>query len=51
MSTLEKAVEIAARAHAGQRDKAGAYLLHFLPVYAAVYVVEFRMRPGLPATS
>lgn len=29
MATIERAVEIAARAHAGQRDKAGAvYLLH-----------------------
>lgn len=33
MSTLEKAIEIAARAHAGQVDKAGApYILHPLRV-------------------
>lgn len=33
MATLERAVEIAARAHAGQRDKAGEpYILHPLRV-------------------
>ena len=33
MSTLERAIEIAARAHAGQLDKAGApYILHPLRV-------------------
>jgi GTP diphosphokinase / guanosine-3',5'-bis(diphosphate) 3'-diphosphatase len=33
MTTLEKALEIAAQAHAGQRDKAGeAYILHPLRV-------------------
>ncbi len=37
MSTLEKAVILAARAHAGQTDKAGApYLLHPLRVMLAV---------------
>jgi (p)ppGpp synthase/HD superfamily hydrolase len=37
MSTIERAVEIAARAHAGQVDKAGApYLLHPLRVMLAV---------------
>lgn len=33
MSTLERAIEIAARAHAGKKDKAGApYILHPLRV-------------------
>jgi (p)ppGpp synthase/HD superfamily hydrolase len=33
MATLERAIEIAARAHSGQRDKAGApYILHPLRV-------------------
>ncbi|MBC8103927.1 MAG: HD domain-containing protein [Cytophagales bacterium] len=37
MSTLERAVEIAARAHAGQVDKAGApYLLHPLRLMLSV---------------
>lgn len=37
MSTLEKAVEIAARAHAGQVDKAGVpYILHPLRLMFAV---------------
>lgn len=37
MSTIEKAIEIAARAHAGQRDKAGApYIFHPLRLMLAV---------------
>lgn len=37
MSTLEKAIEIAAKAHAGQTDKAGApYILHPLRVMLSV---------------
>src|SRR5262245_66144055 len=37
MSTLERAIEIAAHAHAGQRDKAGKpYILHPLRVMLAV---------------
>ena len=33
MATLEKAIEMAARAHAGQRDRGGfAYVLHPLRV-------------------
>ncbi len=37
MSTLERAIEIAAGAHAGQRDKAGApYILHPLRVMLSV---------------
>jgi guanosine-3',5'-bis(diphosphate) 3'-pyrophosphohydrolase len=37
MSTLEQAIEIAARAHAGQVDKAGApYVLHPLRVMLSV---------------
>jgi (p)ppGpp synthase/HD superfamily hydrolase len=37
MSTLEKAIEIAARAHTGQLDKAGApYILHPLRLMLAV---------------
>ncbi|HVR42346.1 MAG TPA: guanosine-3',5'-bis(diphosphate) 3'-pyrophosphohydrolase, partial [Thermoanaerobaculia bacterium] len=37
MSTIERAIEIAARAHAGQVDQAGApYILHPLRVMLAV---------------
>ncbi len=37
MATLERAIEIAARAHAGQTDKAGqAYILHPLRVMLSV---------------
>ena len=37
MSTLERAIEIAAKAHAGQKDKAGApYILHPLRVMLSV---------------
>ncbi len=37
MATLERAIEIAARAHGGQRDKAGApYILHPLRVMLRV---------------
>lgn len=44
MSTIEKAIEIAARAHAGQRDKAGApYIFHPLRLMLAVRGDEARM--------
>jgi GTP diphosphokinase / guanosine-3',5'-bis(diphosphate) 3'-diphosphatase len=44
MSTLERAIEIAARAHAGQVDKAGApYILHPLRVMMAVDSPDERM--------
>jgi (p)ppGpp synthase/HD superfamily hydrolase len=44
VSTIEKAVEIAARAHAGQVDKAGApYLLHPLRVMLSVITLEEQM--------
>ncbi len=44
MSTLEKAIEIAARAHAGQVDKAGQpYILHPLRVMLGVTRLEERI--------
>lgn len=44
MSTLERAIEIAARGHAGQVDKAGApYILHPLRVMLAVKTNEERI--------
>jgi (p)ppGpp synthase/HD superfamily hydrolase len=44
MSTLERAIEIAARAHAGQVDKAGApYILHPLRVMMSLSTVEERI--------
>ena len=44
MSTIERAVEIAARAHAGQVDKAGMpYLFHPLRVMLSVSTPEERM--------
>ncbi len=44
MRTIEKAIEIAARAHAGQRDKAGApYIFHPLRLMLAVRGDEVRM--------
>jgi GTP diphosphokinase / guanosine-3',5'-bis(diphosphate) 3'-diphosphatase len=44
MSTLERAIEIAARAHSGQVDKAGApYILHPLRVMMAVSSPDERM--------
>lgn len=44
MATLEQAIEIAARAHAGQVDKAGQpYVLHPLRVMLAVHTVHERM--------
>lgn len=44
MSTLEKAIEIAARAHAGQLDKAGQpYILHPLRVMLEVSTPEQRI--------
>ena len=44
MSTLERAIEIAARAHAGQLDKAGMpYILHPLRVMLKVTTPEQRI--------
>lgn len=44
MSTLERAIEIAARAHAGQVDKAGApYILHPLRVMMSLATPEERI--------
>ena len=44
MSTIERAIEIAARAHAGQVDKAGApYIFHPLRVMFAVKTPEQKM--------
>jgi (p)ppGpp synthase/HD superfamily hydrolase len=44
MSTLERAIEIAARAHAGQIDKAGQpYVLHPLRLMLAVRTLHERM--------
>ncbi len=44
MSTLEKAIQIAANAHAGQTDKAGEpYILHPLRVMMTVATLEDRM--------
>jgi (p)ppGpp synthase/HD superfamily hydrolase len=44
MATLERAIEIAARAHAGQVDKAGQpYVLHPLRMMLAVTTPEARM--------
>jgi (p)ppGpp synthase/HD superfamily hydrolase len=44
MSTLEKAISIAALAHAGQRDKAGApYILHPLRVMLKMTTEEERI--------
>ena len=44
MSTIERAIEIAARAHAGQVDKAGApYIFHPLRVMLAVKTEEERI--------
>ncbi|GMU42282.1 MAG: HD domain-containing protein [Xanthomonadales bacterium] len=44
MSTLERAIEIAARAHAGQVDKAGQpYILHPLRLMLAVQDLHARM--------
>ena len=44
MSTLERAIEIAARAHAGQVDKAGQpYILHPLRLMLAVTTEHQRM--------
>lgn len=44
MSTIEKAIEIAARAHAGQRDKAGApYIFHPLRLMFAVRTDDERI--------
>lgn len=44
MSTLERALEIAAAAHAGQRDKAGEpYILHPIRVMLAVQTDEERI--------
>lgn len=44
MSTIERAIEIAARAHAGQVDKAGApYIFHPLRLMFAVKTPEQKM--------
>jgi (p)ppGpp synthase/HD superfamily hydrolase len=44
MATLERAIEIAARAHSGQVDKAGEpYVLHPLRMMLAVTMPEARM--------
>ncbi|MCY1416766.1 Bifunctional (p)ppGpp synthase/hydrolase relA [compost metagenome] len=44
MSTLERAIAVAARAHEGQRDKAGvAYILHPLRVMLRVDTTEQRI--------
>ena len=44
MATLERAVEIAAQAHAGQKDKAGdPYLLHPLRMMLRMHSAEARM--------
>ena len=44
MSTLERAIALAAEAHAGQRDKAGEpYILHPLRVMLAVNTPEEQM--------
>lgn len=44
MSTIERAIEIAARAHAGQVDKAGApYVFHPLRLMLSVDTPEERM--------
>jgi (p)ppGpp synthase/HD superfamily hydrolase len=44
MATLERAIEIAARAHSGQRDKGGAvYILHPLRVMLRLSSVEARI--------
>lgn len=48
MSTLERAIVIAAEAHAGQTDKAGApYLLHTLRVMMAMTTIEERIVAAL----
>ncbi|HKS15365.1 MAG TPA: GTP pyrophosphokinase [Pseudomonas sp.] len=44
MSTLERAIAVAARAHEGQRDKGGsAYILHPLRVMMRVQTAEQRI--------
>ncbi len=51
MSTVEKAIEIAARAHAGQVDKAGsAYIFHPLRIMLAVKTPFERMAAVLHDT-
>ncbi len=50
MATLERAIEIAAKAHAGQVDKAGQpYVLHPLRMMLAVTTPEARMAAVLHA--
>jgi len=44
MSTLERAIEIAVRAHSGQRDKAGdVYILHSLRVMLGLLSADARI--------
>jgi (p)ppGpp synthase/HD superfamily hydrolase len=51
MSTLERAIEIAAQAHAGQRDKAGnPYILHPIRVMMSVGTPEERIAAVLHDT-
>jgi (p)ppGpp synthase/HD superfamily hydrolase len=51
MSTLEKAIQIAAAAHAGQTDKAGEpYILHPIRVMLAVNSAEERIAAVLHDT-
>jgi guanosine-3',5'-bis(diphosphate) 3'-pyrophosphohydrolase len=51
MSTIEKAIELAARVHAGQVDKAGtAYIYHPLRVMFAVSTVHEKMAAVLHDT-
>lgn len=48
MSTIERAIGIAAEAHAGQVDKAGApYIFHVLRVMLAVETLDERMVAAL----
>jgi (p)ppGpp synthase/HD superfamily hydrolase len=49
MATIEQALQIAAKAHEGQQDKAGRpYILHPLRVMAAVEGEEARIVAALP---
>lgn len=51
MSTLEKAIQIAARAHSGQKDKSGApYILHPIRVMLGVQSLDEQMAAVLHDT-